>query len=148
MNKKNAIQLTIAIMVIYLFGALSGYLIAVNIMKIHRDSSRFDSVSIGGNNGILNLLIQRLNLNTSQSNEIKSILKNYSAKKTSSMNNFNAGMEKIHKKAHQDIRNILNKEQIEKFNIFTLKYDILADTKPDRIRKGLRRQGMRLKQNY
>ena len=147
MNKKNAILLTIAMIIIYLFGALSGYLIAINIMKIHRDSSRFDSVSIGGNNGILNLLIQRLNLNASQSNEVKSILKYFSTEKTSYLNNFDAGMEKIQEKAHQDIKNILNEEQIEKFNIFVLKYDILADTKPDRIRKGIRRQGMRLKQN-
>jgi hypothetical protein len=147
MDKKNIALFTLAMTVIYLFGILSGYLIAKNIMKIRYGATQYDSISKQSNTGLPSMLTQRLNLNVSQSNELKSILENYRTEKTSSMNNFDAGMKNIQEKTHRNIRNILNEEQLEKFNILSSKYDILADNKPDRIRNGIRRQGMRLNQN-
>ena len=147
MDKKNIALFTLAMTVIYLFGILSGYLIAKNIMKIRYGATQYDSISKQSNTGLPSMLTQRLNLNVSQSNELKSILENYRTEKTSYMNNFDAGMKNIQEKTHRNIRNILNEEQLEKFNILSSKYDILADNKPDRIRNGIRRQGMRLNQN-
>lgn len=147
MDKKNIALFTLAMTVIYLFGILSGYLIAKNIMKIRYGATQYDSISKHSNTGLPSILTQRLNLNVSQSNELKSILENYRTEKTSSMNNFDAGMKKIQEKTHRNISNILNEEQLEKFNILNSKYDILTDDKPDRIRNGIRRQGMRLNQN-
>jgi len=147
MDKKNIALFTLAMTVIYLFGILSGYLIAKNIMKIRYGATQYDSISKQSNTGLPSMLTQRLNLNVSQSNELKSILENYRTEKTSSMNNFDAGMKNIQEKTHRNIRNILNEEQLEKFNILSSKYDFLTDDKPDRIRNGIRRQGMRLNQN-
>ena len=138
MNKQKITSIVVVI-IVYLLGIVSGSLVTkAGIRHFFNSRKRTER-------RLVNRLSSKLQLTDEQKNEVKSIIDKHRPEMKKLRSSIKEEMKKLKDNMHQDIKKVLNEEQSEKFDKIIKRYETPHKRK-GKIRKGIRRQGMRLRQ--
>lgn len=135
MNKQKLSSIAVIILV-YLLGLVSGSLVTKTGIRCFFGPGRKRPEHIAGKfeSRMVKRLSSKLQLNDEQKDGIKSIVEKHRPEMKKMRQTMREKMKELKDKMELDIRNILNDEQVKKFDKIIKKRG---------VRKGLRRQGMR-----
>jgi len=144
MNKQKLISIVV-IIVVYLMGLVSGSLITRNRRKyFFNRGKRPGKYTENIENRMVKGFSSRLGLSGEQEKKLKIIVNKYAPEMEKAKKTLWDQIKESKNNIEQDIRKVLTVEQLEKLDEFRKKRD--SHSKLQGKRKGLRRQGMRFKE--
>lgn len=144
MNKQKLISIAV-IIAVYLLGLVSGSLITKNCRKRFFECGRRPGkFAERMESRMVKRLSSKLNLSGEQKNELKTLIEKHRPEMEKMRKTMGDKMKESKNRLEQDIKKILTGEQLERFDEIIIKHKF--NRKLPGVRKGLRRQGMRFKE--
>ncbi len=144
MNKQKLSSIAV-IIIVYLLGLVSGSLVTKTGIRcsFRRGRKRPEHIAGKFKSRMVKRLSSKLQLNDEQKDELTSIVEKHRPEMKKMTQTMSEKMKELRNKMELDIKNILNEEQANKFDKILKKHGKFYKRKHG-VRKGLRRQGMRL----